>query len=524
MAALDNIIGYLSPGWQLKRERARMQLAMIESLIPSSYDGASGLKRGLKTWAPSLFSPERELSFEREKLIARSRDLFRNDSMARSAISTTTTNVIGGGLILKSAPDRKLLNMSDDEAEAWEDTVEREFSLWCRPEHCDAEMSLSFYELQTLAFLSVLQSGDVFALLPYLSRPGSPYKLKVQLIEADRVVNKDFAPDDDNLSGGIRTDAYGAPIEYHILKGHPNGFYPNWSWQVVPAWGKQSARRNVVHLLRKERPGQRRGIPFLTPVIEPLRLLQRYSEAELLAALISGLFTVFVKSESGAPLSTMVSETTTTSTTAADEIKMGPGAIVDLLPGEDVTIANPARPNVGFDAFVTAVSRQVGAALELPFELLLKHFTASYSASRAALLEAWKFFRVRRQWAATKFCQPVYEEFLTEAILSGRISAPGFFDDPAIRAAYSKAQWIGPSQGQIDPVKETQASIMKIDAALSTRSIETAAIGGDWEANYRQLSREERMLREAGLKNTTDNNSGSAPVEDPPAQPQPMEE
>ncbi|MCB0259049.1 MAG: phage portal protein, partial [Calditrichaeota bacterium] len=200
------------------------------------------------------------------------------------------------------------------------------------------------------------------------------------------------------------------------------------------------------------------------------------------------------------------------------------GAIVDLLPGEDVTIANPARPNVGFDAFVTAVSRQVGAALELPFELLLKHFTASYSASRAALLEAWKFFRVRRQWAASKFCQPVYEEFLVEAILSGRISAPGFFDDPAIRAAYSKAQWIGPSQGQIDPVKETQASIMKIDAALSTRSIETAAIGGDWEANYRQLSREERMLREAGLKNTTDNNSGNAPVEDPPAQPQPMEE
>ncbi len=44
-----------------------------------------------------------------------------------------------------------------------------------------------------------------------------------------------------------------------------------------------------------ERPGQRRGVPVLAPVIEALKQLGRYTDAELVAAVVSGLFTVFVK-------------------------------------------------------------------------------------------------------------------------------------------------------------------------------------------------------------------------------------
>src|SRR5690606_20406351 len=110
--------------------------------------------------------------------------------------------------------------------------------------------------------------------------------------------------------------------------------------------------------------------------------------------------------------------------------ELAAGAIISLGENESIEQANPMRNNSSFDGFVKAVCRQIGSALEVPYELLLKHFTASYSASRAALLEAWKMFRKRRAWMAARFCQPVYEEWLTEAILLGRIDAPGFFDDP----------------------------------------------------------------------------------------------
>lgn len=74
-------------------------------------------------------------------------------------------------------------------------------------------------------------------------------------------------------------------------------------------------------------------------------------------------------------------------------------------PGESVEFANPTHPNGSFDKFAVAISAQVGAALEIPSDLLLKSFNASYSASRAALLEAWKAFKMRREWLADDFCR-----------------------------------------------------------------------------------------------------------------------
>ena len=108
----------------------------------------------------------------------------------------------------------------------------------------------------------------------------------------------------------------------------------------------------------------------------------------------------------------------------------------------------------------------------MPYELLIKHFTASYSASRAALLEAWKMFRMKRVWIASNFCQPIYEEWLTEAILKGRIgSLKDSLMIPAIKQAWCGVEWVGPSQGQIDPVKEANAAAIRVEQGFSTESV-----------------------------------------------------
>ena len=168
--------------------------------------------------------------------------------------------------------------------------------------------------------------------------------------------------------------------------------------------------------------------------------------------------------------------------------------------GEEVQIANPGRPNSAFDGFVIAISRQIGAALEIPYELLVKNFTASYSASRASLLEAWKMFRMRREWLIGNFCQPVYEEWLAEAVMKGRIQAPGFFDDPAIRAAWCGADWYGDAQGQLDPLKEANAAKVRVDEGFSTREREAAELTGmKYETVHAVRKREEAMRKADGL-------------------------
>ena len=181
-----------------------------------------------------------------------------------------------------------------------------------------------------------------------------------------------------------------------------------------------------------------------------------------------------------------------------NEYEMGPGQINHLKTGEDVKFGDPKRPNSGFESFTKAICEQMGAALEIPSDLLLKSFNSSYSASRAALLEAWKGFKMRRNWFVSDFCKPVYEIWMQEAVARGRIQAPGFFTDPIIRMAYLGCEWIGPSQGQLDPVKEITAEILAIGEGITTREQATVRQnGGQWDANVERLKLENERLSDA---------------------------
>jgi len=500
---IDRIVAAVNPAAGVRRLRSRAILAMA-----GAYHGASKKRKALSEWSPSAGDADADIIAELPDLRERSRDLERNNPLATGAINTKCTSIVGTGLNLNAQVDRDVLGWDDDFADAWERRTEAEFALFCR--YCDVEDVLPFTPgFQDLSLRSTLINGDVFILTPMVEDKRTPYRLKLQAVEADRVSNPNNRADTDRLAGGIEKDANGRPIRIHVLKGHPGNPYSSKNeWIPVDIYGAKTGRRNVIHLFDKKRVGQTRGVPDLAPVIEILKQMGRYTDAEVQAAVISSFFTVFVKSEYGGggvgnPLLGPMQPTADVGGKTSDkDYKMGSGAILELLPNEDVTTANPGRPNDAFDPFVLALSRQIGVALQLPYEILVKHFTASYSAAQAALLEAWKFFMTRRVWLAQSLCQLVYELFMTEAVALGRIYAPGFLTgDPLVREAYLGADWIGPARGQIDQKKEIDAAAQRVAEGVSTLSEETAALtGGDWSKKHRQRVKEVRKRVEDGLQ------------------------
>ena len=269
----------------------------------------------------------------------------------------------------------------------------------------------------------------------------------------------------------------------------------------------------------RERIDQRRGVPFLAPVIEALKQLGRYTDAELVAAVVSGMFTVFIEQQEegeGAAVGSAIPEDEEIDAEDETTLELAPGAILELGSGEKAHDINPGRPNTAFNGFVEAICQQIGAALEIPYELLVKRFNSSYSASRAALEEAWKMFKMYRTWLANDFCQPIYEEWMAEAVAKGRIKAPGFFSDPIRHKAFCKAQWNGPARGLLNPVQEVSAAVTRVENGFSTRSAETMEMaGGDFYSNCEQLQQEEKALKE--VKKSAE---GSKPDQQPGEQPQ----
>ncbi len=478
--------------------------------------GASHTKRSVKGFDAQSGSPREDIDANNGTMRQRCRMLYMSAPVAASAIKTNRTNSVGLGLKLNPKIDWEYLGITARQAEEWEKNTKAEFRLWAeRKETCDATGMNGFYEIQQLAFVSWLVSGDVFVLLKHVETDRDhPYSLRLHVIEADRCstprqdatflygMTEGKAGNGNRIYDGVEVDGNGKAVAYHIRNTYPyQATAEETQWKRVEAYGKKTGLPNVVHIMNSERPEQYRGVSYLAQIIEPLLQSRRYTEAEIVSAIVQSFFAAFVKTTgdtSGMPWnSTEPEDGEPQERYDPNEYDLAAGQINVMNPGEDVVFAKPEHPSSGFETFMKAMCTQMGAALEIPRDLLMKEFNSSYSASRGALLEAWKSFRMYRGWFTSDFCRPVYEVWLSEAVAAGRVNAPGFFGDRRTKEAWLGAEWVGPSQGQLDPVKEITAEIMAVAEGFSTHEDSTVRLnGGDWNTNMNKLSGENEKKRQ----------------------------
>lgn len=510
---IDQAIASASPERAVRRMAARNTLEILNSGY--SHYGANREKKALRGWQYYSGSSKEDVEDNVSVLRQRSRDAYMGVPVATAAIKTMRTNVVAGGLMPTPQIDADLLHLDAEQTAALQAQIVREWSLWADTDVCDADRMDNFYQLQQLAFLSYLMNGDVIALLPMRRQPGQPYDLRVRVIEADRLCSPGLL---DRLTPcevqgrmvhrivqGVETDREGMTVAYWICNQHPGSLLAHgpdgkMEWRRVEAYGANTGRRNVLHIMQRERAGQVRGVPLLAPVLEALKQLGRYTDAEIEAALLSSMITIFVQQDIASnlpPFGEIIPPDRQMDAADKSSVEIGPGAVVDLNPGEKIETFDPKHPVTSFDKFADAIVKQIGAALEIPQEVLFKTFGSNYSAARGALNEFWRTCEMQRDWFASDFCQPVYEAWFAEAVARGRIRAPGFFDDPALRRAYTNCTWNGPARTSLNPKDEAEAANLRVQAGFSTAEQETAQMtGGIWAENMRQRKIEAQIQRE----------------------------
>lgn len=529
---LDRAIARVSPTAALRRYEARVRFEAASQFFGvGGYNGARGDRQATKNWTPALGSPDSDTIPDLPALRARCSDLERNDPASAGVMNTKSTHVVGTGIIPNARIDREFLGLSDEEADAWETQADRIFDWWATSRASDIGGRLTFYEQQELVYRGAIGRGDIFAVKRFVERDQDLLGLRVQLVEADRVCNPAGKLNSTTLVDGIVLDENGRPSKVYVLKRHPGDAtiaynlsrFSASDWDEIDVYGEMGIR--VLQVYRQLRPNQNRGVPILAPVIETLKQLSRFSESELMASVVTSFFTVFVKSDTGdVGLSDLGDPTTKAAATAtpdtARDVRMGYGSVVGLAPGEDVVLADPKRPNAAFDPFWLACMRAVGMAINMPYEIVIKHFSSSYSASRAAFLEFYRAVMGDRTWQIRQFANPCREWVLEEAIVRGLLKAPGFFQDPLVRAAYCACEWSGPVMGQLDPESEVNAAQKRMDARLTTLAEETAQLTGrDWLRNMRQTARERRTMQQLEIVPGPAAQPSSEPTPPPAAEP-----
>lgn len=247
--------------------------------------------------------------------------------------------------------------------------------------------------MQDIAFISSIVDGDAWAAIKYRKALGdNPYTTKIQLFEASRVCNPNTYsligalnevevrnPKNGNrIINGVEINTDGAVVAYWVADRVP--YDPtenrNIKWVRVEAFGRKTGAPNILQISHEERPEQYRGVPILAPAIEELKQMHRYSTAELTAAIIKSYFTLFFKTQdAGEGLPNALPEAFGENEKVAFDqytFELGAGTMNELPPGYEVQTVDANRSLSTFEAFVNALIAQVGAALEIPSEVLCR--------------------------------------------------------------------------------------------------------------------------------------------------------
>lgn len=496
---VDDFIGFFSPRIAAKRKYYRF----VAHHMFNAYRGAER-SRLRDPWRPGGGSADRDLLSDLGALRERSRDLIRNDGIASGAVDTIITNVIGSGIKPQSRIDRDALKIDEEYADQLQKKIEEIWERWVPA--ADAGNRMNFYEIEELSERSRMINGESI-IIPLrippdrYKRADRHYSLALQIVEPDRLMTPTSLRGDKSIRSGVKLGEYGEPLSYYITVNHPGDMYASFlrsnEYIEYPAY-TNIGDPNIFHLYHVKRPGQTRGEPFFAPVLNLFKDRFEYMEDELVAARVAACFAVFIKKNNAYDTQIGRIDPDDPSNKKQRSEVISPGIIEYLKPGEEIQSFNPNRPGGTFGLFMERILRDISSGLNIPYEILAKDFSKSnYSNTRAALLEARRFFMMQQRFIADKLAQPILILLLEEAYLKGELPILDFY---ANREAYVRTRWIAPGWQWVDPLNEVQAARDGIAANISTLAEETATQGQDWEDVLEQRARELKKTKELEKK------------------------
>jgi len=429
-------------------------------------------------------SGDAELLGDLTKLRNRSRMVSRDDAIGSGLFTTLRSNVIGTGI-----QDRA--STGDDVQDDAVDEVWTEL----RDELAPADL-LDWPSLQETLLDRLAEDGEVWI---KASAVGDDDPLSFEVIEAERVETPFGAAPQDKLGqirGGVERDRNDRVVAYWIQKHHPGANViagivagPMKNQSLGPeAYDRVPAGDDVFHLRLPHRTGQSHSAPWLHAVLQDIHDLDHLTLAVLKRVQVAACLALFIKSSEAVP---ELLEVTAENYGYRLDQKLIPGMIFKLWPGEEVQTIDWRVPLTDLGQFVVLLARRIGAALGLPWTIVLKDFSASnYSSARSDILEARPAFAAfeRRLIRALAWMR---RRTLADAKLRGEARLRGVEEWSLTQAA-----WIGPEKQWVDPKKEAEAIQIALAIGVTTLRDEAAKRGQDWQELLRQRVKEESLERE----------------------------
>jgi len=445
-----------------------------------SYTGAQANRLTLD-WFAAILSADQETKGNMRTLRARGRELGRNNPVAKQYLNLLAANVIGSAGIQYQSRVRSASGDLDSETNR---KVETAFKDWSKRGNCTVDGKLSLRAVEDLAVRSVATDGEVF--VRHVPGFANRHRYAIQLIDADCIdhnYTRERGKNENEIRLGVEVDGWGRPVAYYVSPYHPSDFGGSLERERIPA-------EYITHLYDPARVNQTRGVTWFHSVMLAMRILEGYIEAELVAARTGASKMGFLKYKDDADFDPPDPSKTKIRFEAA------PGTVEMLPPGMEFVEWKLEHPANAFPNFVQAVLRQIATGLGVSYNALANDLVGvNYSSIRAGLLTERDQWRRHQAWFGESFLQPIFDQWLPMALLSGELKLPS-----RDFRQYSEGRWQSRGWQWVDPLKDVQAAIMAVDAALDTRDDVISDRGGDFEETLEQLAEEKKLAEKYGIE------------------------
>jgi|GEM_PF-2174418 len=504
---MDRIIGAFNPRALVRRGQNRLAGLYVDQHLRRAAYKAAETNRLNEHWSSSNEEINLILYRELDKMRSRSRWLLRNNPHAMGMMNAYISHIVATGLTLQCRVARMVQSTDADgnpiletiEMEAWNDYVEAKFNEW--QEFADARstelLPESFIDDQELFLRRLIEDGEVFIYLGTdTSLPGVP--LRLMFIEPDSLDSSLTTYGGNPVVMGVELDqrTY-RPLAYHIMQGTTEaGLYGGPGKTIrIPA-------NNMLHVFKRLRPKQVRGIPHMAVVTQKFFDLDEWTDAELLGNKIAACFGVMIEMPTNETAAGLSAENSSKVTDANGNAlsTVEPGIIGFLPEGAKVNVVSPQKPGATFEMFAKYQLKSIGAGTlgGISYPMMTRDTSGqTFAGGRLSQQMDYQAFRPFQDFVARKFCSPVYRRWLSMAVLSGTVIAPGYFDNPKFWEA-SEFMPPGWSWG-INPLQEVNASRASMEAGITTLADECAFLGKDYKRQLRLAGKIKRMADSLGL-------------------------
>jgi len=417
------------------------------------------------------------------KLLNYARDLDENSDLAIGGLDVLVNNIVGSGIgIEPQAKTRK-----GEPVQKLNQQLRALWLEWARMP--DVTRDYTFEELQQLSCRSWLRDGEVFAEFvqgPVRANRGRAIPLCVRAMESEWLPFMLNTPISGRIIHGVEKDEDSIPVAYHFYKQLGDPTYQQYSTAFDT---RRVLAETVLHLKFVRRLNQTRGVTIFHGVINRLDDIRDIEDSERIAARISADFTAAIIRNPDMidmPTNSHEAETGDVEDRFRNRyLEMGPGAVWDsLLPGEDVKGIGLDRPNVNLIEFLADQHRRIAAGIGCSNSSLTKRYDGNYSAQRQELVEQMPSYARMRNQFISDFIRPIYERFVFWAVESGALSVPRNVDPSTI----SRADYRGPAQPWIDPLKESKAAETDVSNGFKSREMVIRERGYDPELVSDQIA------------------------------------